>query len=326
MVSVISRRDFVRTVAVGTLALGFTRSTGVGEERPYDPKGLPTRVHGKTGVRLPIIGLGCGSRFCSIQSEEEAEKLLNEALDAGLYYWDTAHDYVFHDVVSEERLGRVLKSRRKEVFLASKVKARQLDEAKRHLEESLRRLQTDHLDLYQIHLIRNMADVEQIGKKGGLYEWMLSLKEQKVVRFIGYTGHLSARAMKAMAERYEFDSMLIALNHYSKGRQKFEEEAVPAAARRGLGVSVMKVVRPREKVKDIPAEKLILYALSLPHVTAAVVGMDSLEVLRKNLALLRSFKPLEESEMERLRVGLRPFYDADDLPWLNPNYRDGTPA
>jgi len=101
---------------------------------------------------------------------------------------------------------------------------------------------------------------------------------------------------------------------------------VPAAARRGLGVSVMKVVRPREKVKGIPTEKLILYALSLPHVTAAVVGMDSLEVLRKNLALLRSFKPLEESEMERLWVGLRPFYDADDLPWLDPNYRDGTPA
>jgi len=119
---------------------------------------------------------------------------------------------------------------------------------------------------------------------------------------------------------------LTALNHYSKGRQKFEEEAVPAAARRGLGVSVMKVVRPREKVKGIPAEKLILYALSLPHVTAAVVGMDSLEVLRKNLALLHSFKPLEESEMEKLRVGLRPFYDADDLPWLDPNYRDGTPA
>ncbi|MDZ7374332.1 MAG: aldo/keto reductase [candidate division KSB1 bacterium] len=318
-----TRREFAKTTAAGAIALGI--GVGIPSGKPYDAKGLPTRIHGKTNVALPIIGLGAGSRFCGVKSEDEAQKILETALDHGLYYWDTAHDYAFDNVVSEERLGRVLRHRRKEVFLATKVGTRDVEEAKRHLEESLNRLQTDFLDLYQLHAVRDLADVDAIGKKDGMYEWLRRLKEQKVVRFIGYTGHLSAAAMKAMAERYEFDSMLIALNHYQKG-QRFEEEAVPAAARRGLGVSVMKVIRPREKVKDIPPEKLILYALSLPHVTAAVIGMDSVDVVRRNVEILRSFKPLGPKEMEEIRVGLRSFFEEKDLPWMTGTYRDGNPT
>jgi hypothetical protein len=306
-----TRREFGKTAAVGAFAVGVGLRVPLGTG--YDSKGLPTRIHGRTGVRLPIIGFGAGSRFCAVKSEEEAEKLLHTALDNGLYYWDTAHDYVFDGVASEERLGRVLRHRRKEVFLATKVGTRDVEEAKRHLEESLRRLRTDSLDLYQLHSLNDMDDVERIGKKGGIYEWLLKLKEQEITRFIGFTGHLSAQAMKAMAERYEFDSMLIALNPYQKGKQPFEEEAIPAAARRGLGVSVMKVIRPLEKAKEVSPERLVLYALSLPSVTAAVIGMDSLEVLERNLRLLRDFKPLAPEEMQKIRVGLKPFYQEDDF-------------
>ena len=306
-----TRREFVQQVAVGALALGLPGGFGVSREISFDPKDLPTRPFGCTGVAVPLIGVGCGSRFCRIKDLDASVRFLNEALDSGLYYWDTAHDYTWGGVVSEERLGLVLRSRRKEVFLATKVGPRDVDEAKRHLEESLKRLQTDHLDLYQIHLVKSLNDVEKIGRKGGLYEWLRGLKEQGVTRFIGFTGHLSAEAMLAALERFEFDTVLVALDHHRGGKEPFEEKLIPAAARQGLGVSVMKVIRPREKVRDIPPEKLIRYALSVPGVSAAVIGMDSLEVLRKNVQLLRHFKPLSEDEFRSLRTSMLPFFDSE---------------
>ena len=306
-----SRRQFVGRIVAG--AAGF-RVAGLqprGGEPRFDPKGLPTRVLGRTGVRVPLIGLGCGSRFCRIKDPDESVRLLNEALDSGFYYWDTAHDYTWGGVVSEERLGLVLKTRRKEVFLASKVGPRDVEKAKRHLEESLRRLRTDYLDLYQIHLVRSRKDVDEIGKSGGLVEWLHRLKEEGVTRFIGFTGHLSAEAMLAALERFALDTVLVALDHYRGGKEPFEEKLVPAAVERGLGVSVMKIIRPREKVRDIPAEKLIRYALSIPGVAAAVIGIDSVEILRKNVQLLKRFKPLTGEEFRSLRMSMLPFFDSE---------------
>jgi len=209
-------------------------------------------------------------------------EILNYALDHGLYYWDTAHDYVYNNVVSEERLGLVLKDRRDEVFLSTKVGNRTYDGAMRHLEESLRRLKTDRLDLYQIHLVRSIEDVDKICAKDGVLKALRKAKDEKVTRFIGFTGHLSAEAMTVMANRYDFDTMLIALNHYAERKGDFEKQAIPAAARKKMGILVMKVVRPRETVEGISPEELIRYALSLEHAHAAAIGIDSLDVL-KNL-------------------------------------------
>jgi hypothetical protein len=132
--------------------------------------------------------------------------------------------------------------------------------------------------------------------------------------------------MAEAARRHDFDTMLIALNHYQERRGDFEGGAIPVAAGRGLGVMIIKAIRPRETVEGLAAADLLRYALTLPLVHAAVVGTDSLEVVRKNAALVRDFRPLSPEEMSRLSVKLEPFYAGRGLPWLRPGYRDGERA
>ncbi|MGA2362547.1 MAG: aldo/keto reductase [Candidatus Aminicenantales bacterium] len=322
----IPRRDFLKSLAAAAAAaksVSVGKLLGAEPKRGLDAKGLPTATLGKTGVKVPRIGLGLGSRFCAVSSEERALEILHAGLDYGFYYWDTAYNYRNKDVVSEERLGMVLKARRKEVFLATKFEARTYDGVMRALEESLKRLQTDHLDLYQVHLIESLADLDTLGAPGGALQALRKIKDEKVARFIGFTGHVDDAAMAEAARRHDFDTMLIALNHYEERKGDFEGGAVPAAAARKMGVMIIKAIRPRETVKDIPAEDLLRYALSLPLVHAAVVGTDSVEVVRRNAGLLRNFQPMAPEEMKRLTVKLEPFFAGSHLPWMRPGYRDG---
>jgi predicted aldo/keto reductase-like oxidoreductase len=275
---------------------------------------------------VPLIAVGGGSRFCSISDPDRSAELLHRALDHGLYHWDTAHDYAFGGVVSEQRYGLVLKDRRNEVFLASKVGDRTHDGAMRHLEESLHRLNTDRLDLYQVHAVSSLDDVDAIGAPDGVLKALRRLKDERVTRFIGFTGHLSAEAMTAMVQRYDFDTMLIALNHYQERQGDFEAQVIPAAAAKGMGIMVMKVVRPRETVAGVTPEELIRYALSLEHVHTAVIGTDSIDVVNKNVELARGFERLNPGEMERLRASLRPYFDGHRLAWMQPDYTDGVPV
>jgi aryl-alcohol dehydrogenase-like predicted oxidoreductase len=327
--NLISRRALLKGTVAATAALAIRPNMGAAEQpaSPFDAKGLPTRKLGKTGVRVPLIGLGNGSRFCAVKDEDKALEILTYGLDHGLYYWDTAHDYGNEDVISEERLGKILKHRRKEVFLATKVGAREPDEAKRHIEESLTRLQTDRLDILQVHQVVSVEDVDEIAKKGGVLDVVRQMRDQGVAKYIGFTGHSSAEGMAAAAKRYDFDTMLVALNHYreegwEKG-QDFENKAVPIAAEKGLAVMLIKVIRPRETVEDLAPKDLIRYALSLKHVNAAVIAHDSLDVLKKNIALLKEFKPLDAERMDKLRGELAPFYRHEGLAWMRPSYRDG---
>ena len=322
----INRRDFIKKCFTTTAALGALSYKGLNSEKKselFDAKDLPTRVLGKTGIRVPLIGIGGGSRFCTIKDPEKSIELLNYALDHGFYYWDTAHDYAFENVVSEERYGLVLKDRRDEVFLATKVMNRTYDGALRHMEESLKRLKTDHVEIYQIHNIQSIEDVEKIGAKDGVLKALQKLKEEKVTRFIGYSGHLSAEAMTEMANRYDFETMIIAMNHYEERKGDFEKQAIPAAAKKKMGILVIKVIRPRETVKTITPEELIRYALSLKHVNAAVIGIDSLDVLKKNIELVRNFRPMTSKEMMETRATLDPFFESKSLAWMQPGYTDG---
>ena len=320
------RRDFIKQCLTGSVAVAglSCKNLFVGKKgKVYDPKGLPTRILGKTGVRVPLIVVGCGSRFCTVQEPEKSVEILNYALDHGFYYWDTAHDYVYNNVVSEERLGLVLKDRREEVFLSTKIGERTYDGAMRHFEESMKRLQTDRLDLLQIHLIRSLEDIEKICAEDGVLKALRKLKDEKVTRFIGFTGHLSAEAMMEMANRYDFDTMLIALNHYPERQGDFEKQAIPAAARKKMGILVIKVIRPREMVESLAADELIRYALSLKHVDAAVIGTDSLDVLKKNIQLVKNFKKMTPEEMKKISVDLEPVFAGQNLPWMDPGYTDG---
>ena len=323
---IMNRRDFLKKSAAFAASIKVLSSQKLlaKEKRSYDAKGLPTRILGKTGMSIPLVVIGGGSRFCAVKDLEKSVEILIYALDHGFYYWDTAHDYVFGNVVSEERYGLALKGRRKEVFLATKIQKRTYDEAMRDLEESLTRLQTDRLDLLQVHNVQSLEDVDRICDKDGILKALVKARDEKITRFIGYTGHRSAEAMIALADRFDFDTMLIALNHYSERIGDFEEEAIPAAAKKKMGVLVIKVIRPREKVESLSPEELIRYALSLPHVNAAVIGTDSLEVLKKNLEIVKNFKPMSPEEMKKIRVDLKPFFEGGEIPWMQPGYSDGS--
>ncbi|MGK7395793.1 MAG: aldo/keto reductase [Candidatus Cyclobacteriaceae bacterium M3_2C_046] len=316
----VTRRDFIKSSVLASAALSVDPQTLIKTAGSYDAKGIPTRTLGKTGVRVPIMVFGTGSRFMSAE-RDTGLKLLEYALENGLYYWDTAASYKNDNEFSEERLGQVLKDQhtRKRVFLATKVHERDAEEAKKVIEESFKRLQTDYIDLLQIHSINSMEDAQNLQP---VVDILKDYKKQGAVRFIGFTGHTSAEAMAHVASNYDLDTMLIALNHMKEG-ENFEGKAVPAATKKNMGVIGMKVIRPRETVESLAPESLIKYALSLKTLSAANVGMDSFEVMKQNIALLKQFEPLPQPEMERLRGALEPFYQNENLPWLQPGYVDG---
>jgi aryl-alcohol dehydrogenase-like predicted oxidoreductase len=319
----ISRRKFIKNTAAISAGIAISSRLGVAAAKSsFDAKGIPTRMLGKTGIEIPIMIIGTGSRFMSTSTDKGLE-ILEYALNQGLFYWDTAASYKNDYESSEERLGRLLKSRRKEVFLATKVHERKADDAKRIIERSLNRLQTDYIDLLQVHSIKDEKDVQSFIDEDGVLPVLKEYQDQGIVKHIGFTGHTSAKAMKLAAEKYDFDTMLIAMNHQSKGAQRFEEQAVPAAGNKGMGVLAMKVIRPRETVAGLDPKEMIRYALTLKHITSAVVGTDSMDVLKTNLDVIQNFKPLPQDKMEELEVKLTPFYNHRNLAWMQPGYVDG---
>ena len=322
---VFTRRDFIRgAIGAGIVIAGADLLTGC---KNYDAKGLPTAVLGKTGVRIPRIAIGLGSRWCSVGSEDKALEMLSYALDNGLYYWDTAHTYTNPSlgIVSEERIGKLLSTRRDEVFISTKVASRDPEEAKRQIELSLKRLQTDHVDMLKIHSVLSMEDVDALSGKGGLIEIVTKMKEEGITRFIGYSGHANAEAMKTMTERGDFDNMLIAMNHYGMNNdpQPRQELAVPAALDKGMGVMLMKAVRPKETISGIDINDLVKFALSLEGPKGVVVGMDSMDVVKSNIEILRNFTPLNDEKMKKLAMTLAPFFNNQNLPWMKQGYNDG---
>jgi len=323
----LDRRQFIGT-CVATAA-GISSLSCAGDrsppQQPFDAKGLPTRVLGKTGVVVPIIAFGAGSRFCSVTDVEESLGLLEHALANGIFHWDTGHDYVYEGVVSEERLGMILETRREQVFLATKVGDRTYDGAMRHVEESLQRLKTDHIDLYQIHNVRSLDDVDAIGTEGGVIEAMHQLKEQGVARFIGFTGHSSAEALAEMVRRFDFDTMLYALNHQTEDEDR-EGFSMAEAAAKNMGILAMKVIRPRETDESLSPRELVHYALSLDNVAAAVIGTDSVDVVDQNVDLMKTFERLSPDEMQRIGRKLQTVCDGGRLAWMQPGYTDGTLA
>lgn len=307
MGNTLSRRHFLGGVVATALAANAADAAG--------DKSLPTRVLGRTGVRVSILALGCGSRLLSYEDEERALAAVNLALDLGITYLDTAQSYGRGR--SETWVGKVMKQRRKGVFLATKIEARKGDEALRGMEESLKRLQTDQVDLAHIHALRGEDDLDQIEAQTGVLQAMYKMRDQKLTRFIGVTSHFDPVSLKLALERHDFDCTQMALNAALQGmtsgsgkmvlnpsmKTSFEAVALPAARKKNLGVIAMKVTGQDELVGDSSGkstmEKLLQYSLSLP-VAVAVVGMPKPEQIRQNVELARSFKPMPKGEMEDL--------------------------
>lgn len=330
-----TRRRFLKntlgaSIAVVGAKISFNKTMasevpGTQSKNNYNPKGLPTSMLGKTGVVIPRIAIGLGSRFLTIKTLDEALEMCTYALDNGLYYWDTAHSYVNNDTgaISEERLGHIVKNRRNEIFLSTKIEARDTETARKEIELSLKRLQTDHLDMMKIHAVESVDEVTNICKKDGILDLFSQMKEQGVTRFIGFSGHGNAMALKAMIDTGRFDSMLFAMNHYDGYKENRQGTLIPAAKDRGMGVMLMKTIRPKETIVGINAQELVRYALSLNGPDGITVGMDSKKVVDSNLSLLRNFRPMNKEEMQKFAMILSPFFKHENVEWMRRGYRDG---
>jgi hypothetical protein len=296
----ITRREFIERTTL-TVASGAVLPAVLESEAEAKTK-LPQRVLGRTGAKVPVIAFGCGSRFLMYQDEQEALRVLNHVIDSGITYLDTAMDY--GKGLSETRVGMVMKTRRKEVWLATKVPspARTRDAAMREVEQSLKRLQTDRVDLLHLHSLSDEADLAKIEAKDGAIRALYELRDQKVARFIGMTSHTDGAVMAKAIERNDLDCVQMAMN--PARALQFEELALPAAKKKNLGVILMKVTAQEKLVGEgtgrAGIEPLIRYALSLP-VSVAVIGMPKVQFIDQNLAIVKSFKPMNAGEMDKLR-------------------------
>jgi hypothetical protein len=260
--------------------------------------------------------MGGGSRFLMYQDEDKALEALNRAFDLGITYMDTAYGY--GNGHSEERVGKVMKTRRKGIFLATKINARKGDEAQRILEGSMKRLQTDQVDLIHVHSLTDENDLGAVEAPDGVLKVLLKLRDQKVTRFIGITSHTDPVVLKTALERHDFDCTQMALNAARVGmkngngsmvpnpdlKTSFEDIALPVARRKNMGVIAMKVFAQEALVGQAPPEKLLYYSLSLPGVTLAVAGMPKFEFIDQNVALAKAFHPLPPAEMQQLSADL----------------------
>jgi hypothetical protein len=295
-----NRRQFLGTVTAGVISSPLI-SAG-------QTQSLPTRELGRTGIKVPILGFGSGSRFLMYKDEDKALEALHRAIDRGITYIDTAHSY--GGGKSEERVGRVMATRRREVTLSTKIPARTADEARRQIELSLKRLGTDRLDVLHIHALKDLKDLDAIGAKGGVLEALFQARDQKVTRAIGITCHADPVALRTALERHDFDCTQMALNaglaSITEGMKlappngsSFERLALPVAVRKKMGVIAMKVFGQDHLVAAAPAGKLLAYALSLP-VSLASVGMPQLEFIDRNVVLARAFVPMSPADRSRL--------------------------
>ena len=309
-----TRRDFLKAgVTIAGVASGVAAATEVvfssdaspGQPAPPARKGdMLYRSLGRTGAQVSALGVG-GHHLGDLPTVDQAIRLIHEATDAGITFFDNCWEY--YNGKTETILGRALQGRRDQVFLMTKVCTHGRSErlALQMLEESLRRLQTDHLDLWQIHGIVYDNDPELAYAKGGVLEAFDQAKKQGKARFVGFTGHKDpAFHLKMLELGYPFDTVQMPLNPFDASFHSFEKQVLPEVNRRGMAALGMKSMGGTAwAVKNgvVKAEELLHYAMSLP-VATTISGMDTLEVLHQNLRVVRGFKPMTDNEMDALRV------------------------
>jgi aryl-alcohol dehydrogenase-like predicted oxidoreductase len=257
-----------------------------------------------TGEFISAIGLG-GFHIGAVGTEREAIRIVHAAIDAGITFMDNAWEY--HDGKSEARMGKALAARRDQVFLMSKVctHGRDAKVAMRQLDESLRRLKTDYLDLWQVHEVAFYNDPERHFMKGGVIEALDRAKRMGKVRFVGFTGHKDPELhLRMLSYDYPFDTVQLPLNCFDGTFRSFEQQVLPELHRRGIapiGMKSMGGEGDMVKKNVVTAQEALSYAMSLP-VATTVSGIDSMRVLRQNLAVARGFRPLATRELQALRT------------------------
>ncbi|MCU1282347.1 MAG: Ferredoxin [bacterium] len=305
-----TRREFLAQSAAASATLAAGGAAFAADPLPLSNVGadrIPHKPFGSSGQTLSILGVG-GFSLADAPSYDEAERIVHEAVDAGLNFFDNAWEY--HGHRSEEWMGKALAGRRDRVFLMTKVctHGRGKDVALQQLEESLRRLGTDHLDLWQIHEVIYWNDPDLCFRPGGAVEALVEAKRQGKTRFIGFTGHKHPEIhlrMLALAEQrgVTFDSVQMPLNAFDATFRSFEDKVLPAVRRHGAAALGMKSLGGGGEALQqgvLSVDEALRYALSLP-VATTVSGIDSLAVLRQNLAIARGFRPMSAAQMQALR-------------------------
>jgi hypothetical protein len=332
------RRNFLKVggaVAAGLLANGNVLAqtpNGSLPPLPSNPKtvaAMPTRNLGKTGYKVGIFSLGGQASLEKANNFEIALPIIERALDLGVNYIDTSSIYGGPERWSEQYVGRVMKTRRQDAFLATKTKERTRDGSMRMIEKSLALLNTDHVDLWQLHDIGLPEDVDAVFAKGGAMEALMEMKEQKVVRFLGVTGHYRPEALMDTVNRYPFDTILMALNAADAHIHSFTEQLLPLVVEKQMGIIGMKVPArgrlltgwtppPLEKQQHswegsaiatrsgvLNMREAMNFTLSHP-VSTVIVGCDSIAQLEENVQIAREFTPLSQSQMAAINVLAEP--------------------
>lgn len=319
----ISRREFVKIGAAGAAAMALGGPLSV-----EAVAGMTTRPLGRTGHQVKLFSLGGQATLEQAGTHDESIAIINRAIDLGVNYIDTAARY--GRGISQTYIGEVMKTRRQEVFLASKTHDRTRDGSLRVLEESLKLLQTDRLDLWQLHNVQTDEQLDAIFGKDGAIEAMQQARAQKMVRFLGITGHFDPDVLLRGIQRFDFDTILMALNPADRHHHAFTERLLPAANDKKMGVIAMKIpargrlFRPDgvNSMKDAMG-----YVLTLP-VSTVIVGCDTVKQLEENIAIATAFRPLPATEMARLEqltagyVAEASWFKRDAAGWTRPGEDD----
>jgi aryl-alcohol dehydrogenase-like predicted oxidoreductase len=310
-----TRREFLRKLIAGTSMMGMAPVLGGLQSCAGTTQALkiPRRRFGKTGETVGIYSLGAQATVEQVGMREQALEIINRCLDLGIDYIDTSAWYG-KDVndssadhlrgTSERFLGEVMKTRRSEVFLATKTHDRSYDGAMRHLESSLENLQTDVIDLWQIHNVkpRPDEDIDYIFSDEGCMKALIKAQEEKTVRFLGITGQV---------DRYPFDAVLMALNAADKHYNSFIEKLLPTAVEKEMGIIGMKIPA-RDRIFDdggiLTMKEAMSYTLSLP-ISTIIVGIDNIAELEENVQIAKEFEPLTADEMLAIEAKVQPHHE-----------------
>jgi hypothetical protein len=291
---------------------------------------MPTRNLGKTGFRVGIFGLGGQGALEKVSNESLALQIIQRALELGVNYFDTSAIYGGPDRWSERYLGKGLKASRDHVFIATKTKERTRDAALKNLDVSLKLLDTDHIDTWQLHDVGIQEDIDQIFGKGGAIEALVQARDQKMVGHLGVTGRFRPEALMECIHRFPFDTVLMGVNAADKYYYSFEKDLLPLAVEKQMGIIGMKVMArgrilsswtppPVEQQKrswegqgaiattpgTLTKRETFYYNLSLP-ISTAIIGCDSVEQVEECVELARSFTPLSQAQMAAMEAKVEP--------------------
>ena len=304
-----TRRGFVQSAGLGLAAHSLAAGAGT----------LPRRPLGRTGLEVSVLGLG-GARIGALDDGQTAYRVIRRCHELGMNYFDTAAAGAYG--LSQARYGKALQELRGEIVLATKTRHRTWVQAEIDMNQSLQRLKTDHIDLYQVHNVMDDEDIDAIFAPRGLMEMIEKAKRDGKVRFVGVTGHADPGVMNRVLERYEFDTVLIPLSvtdGAAEAAKSFEKTTLPLARKQGVGVIALTTVglgRIMEKGIATLGEA-VSYIQALP-VSTAIMGCDTVEQVEQDVRALLAAKPLDKAGAERLRRRASRFELARLEPWKQP--------